>query len=166
VPLACVLLACASTPPPPPPPPDWTDARRADASKLADHLRQETPAQGREVVVRLAFPPEADLDLYVTDPTLETVYYANTPAKSGGRLEADRRCGETGSEPVRVETIRFEAPPSGRYRVGVDYPHVCDDGDDVVAYSISIEANGERQLHAGLARWLEFTTIVTEFDVP
>ncbi len=162
---ALLLLACASTPPPPPPPPDWTDARRAAASVLADHLRAEPPAQASALVVRLAFSTEVDLDLYVTDPRLETVYYANTPSKTGGALETDRRCTDAAEEPVRVETVRFESPPGGRYRVGVDYPHRCDGADDVVAFALSIEANGERNLHSGLARWLDFTTIVTEFDV-
>ena len=162
---AFLLLACASTPPPPRPPPDWTHARRAAVSALADRLRAESPAQASVLVVRLAFSSEVDLDLYVTDPQLETVYYANTPSKTGGALQADRRCTDTAEEPVRVETVHFESPPAGRYRVGVDYPHRCDGADDVVAFALSVEANGERNLHAGLARWLDFTTIVTEFDV-
>ena len=49
--------------------------------------------------------------------------------------------------------------------MGVDYPHRCGDADDVVAFALSVEANGERSMHAGLARWLDFTTVVTEFDV-
>ncbi len=162
---AFLLLACASTPPPPAPPPDWTQARRAAASALTDRLRAEPPAQASALVVRLAFSTEVDLDLYVTDPRLETVYYANTPSKTGGVLETDRRCTDAVSKLVRVETVRFDSPPGGRYRVGVDYPHRCEGADNVVAFALSIEANGERNLHPGLARWLDFTTIVTEFDV-
>lgn len=126
--------------------------------------------------MRLVFAPGADLDLYVTDPLLETVYYANTPSRSGGVLERDRRCDEgrrqgadaadARAEDVRVETVRFETPPPGRYRVGVDYPHRCEGGDEVMPYVVSIEAEGAREaLIEGLARHLEFTTIVTEFDV-
>jgi hypothetical protein len=162
---AAFALACASAPPPPPPPPDWNDALRTAASELADRLRAEPVAEGAQVVVRLAFTREADLDLYVTDPPLETVYYANTPARTGGRLEQDHRCDDADAEAIRVETVRFEAAPAGRYRVGVDYPHRCEGGDEVVPYAVSIEANGERSLHAGLARWLDFTTVATEFDV-
>lgn len=158
-------LACASTPPPPPPPPDWTGARRAAAEELAERLREEPTAESSQLVVRLAFSREADLDLYVTDPTLESVYYANTPVRSGGLLERDRRCDDADALDVRIETVRFDAPPPGRYRLGVDYPHRCDGGDEVVAYAISIEADGERNLHAGLARWLDFSSVVTEFDV-
>jgi hypothetical protein len=164
--MALLALGCASAPSPPPPPPEWTDAWRAQAVLLADHLRALPLAPASQLVVRLAFPREVDLDLYVTDPQLETVYYANTPARSGGRLERDARCGDPDAEVVRVETVRFEAPPAGRYRVGVDHPERCGDGDEVAPYAISIEANGERSIHAGLARWLDFTTIATEFALP
>jgi hypothetical protein len=163
--VALLATACASAPPPPPPPPEWSDALRTRVAVLADHLRALPVAPASELVVRLAFPPEADLDLYVTDPLLETIYYANTPAKSGGRLERDARCADP-AEPVRVEVVRFEAPPVGRYRVGVDHPERCDDGDEVVPWAISIDEHGERSIHAGLARWLDFTTIATEFELP
>src|SRR6058998_2910370 len=42
------------------------------------------PPQGIRVVLLWAAP--VDLDLYVTDPGLETVYFANTPSGSGGKL--------------------------------------------------------------------------------
>ena len=35
---------------------------------------------------RLVFSADADLDLYVTGPDLETVYFANTPTRLGGVL--------------------------------------------------------------------------------
>ena len=51
--------------------------------------------------VELVFSDDADLDLYVTGPDLETVYFANTPTRAGGALERDLRCdGEPGT---RVE---------------------------------------------------------------
>jgi hypothetical protein len=164
--VALLALGCASAPPPAPPPPDWSDALREQAVALGDHLRALPVAPAPELVVRLAFPREADLDVYVTDPQLETVYYANTPVRSGGRIERDARCADADASAVRVETVRFEAPLAGRYRVGVDHPERCGDGDEVVPYAISIDANGERAIHAGLARWLDFTTIATEFSLP
>ena len=161
---ALVGVSCASTPAPSPPPPEWTDEWRAEAAELAGHLRAAGGAASQHLVVRLAFAAQADLDLYVTDPLLETVYYANTPSRSGGALERDLRCDEPGGE-VRVETIRFEAPLPGRYRVGVDYPHRCEGGDDVMPYALSIEAKGSRSELLGFGELLEFTTIVTEFEV-
>jgi hypothetical protein len=111
-------------------------------------------------VVRLAFEPVADLDLYVSDPLEETVYYANTPVRSGGALGADRRCGEPGE---RVESVRFPAPLAGRYRVGVDFPQRCEGEERVVPWAISIEAHGERRLLRGLAALHVFASRVEEF---
>ena len=57
-----------------------------------------TVFQGREtqilqgLSVQLAFEADTDLDLYVTGPLLETVYFANLASKSGGELSADVRC--------------------------------------------------------------------------
>lgn len=155
-------LACASgpaKPPAPPPPPEWTDALRARADALEARLAAEPAAPAGEVVVRLAFEAGADLDLYVSDPLLETVYYANTPVRSGGALEADLRCPHaTGGE-----TVRFAAPLPGPYRVGVDFPHRCEGDERVVPFVMSIEAHGTRRTLRGLAVWNVFASRIDEF---
>ncbi|MGH0032427.1 MAG: hypothetical protein ACQGVC_21765 [Myxococcota bacterium] len=161
--LAWLAIGCASRLPAPPPPPEWNASRRAAAERLQAELREAPPA-GDALVVRLAFAPGVDLDLYVTDPRLETVYYANTPSVSGGELVADRRC-DTPGDATRVETVRFAAPPAGRYRIGVDFPHRCEGGPDEVPYAIQVDDRGVRSERSGLARWLEFTVIVHEFEV-
>ena len=45
------------------------------ANDLAEQLDKQSTL-GPGVVVQLAFGKEADLDLYVTDPLLDTVYFA------------------------------------------------------------------------------------------
>jgi hypothetical protein len=159
---AALALACASDPPEPAPAPEWTDALSARAAVLEARLAAAEPAPGGEVVVRLAFEAGADLDLYVSDPLDETVYYANTPARSGGALDADRRCGEPGE---RVEMVRYAAPLPGRYRVGVDFQHRCESEERVVPWAISIDARGERRVLRGLATWNVFASRVDEFAV-
>ena len=154
------LLACASPRPEPQPPPEWDDAKRAAAAALEAVLTAEPTAPDGELVVRLAFEAGADLDLYVSDPLDETVYYANTPVRSGGALDADRRCED--AEP-RVETVRFAAPLAGGYRVGVDFQQRCPGGADVAAWAIAIEARGERRVLSGLAAWNVFASRVDEF---
>jgi hypothetical protein len=162
--LACttgvLLLACASSRPEPKPPPAWDEARRDAAAALEAVLAAQAPPPPGEVVVRLAFAAGADLDLYVTDPLSETVYYANTPVRSGGALDADRRCEDAAP---RVETVRFAKPLAGRYRVGVDFQQRCPGGEDVAPWSISIEAGGARRLLTGLATWNVFASRVDEF---
>jgi len=157
------VLACASgppKPPPPAPPPAWTDALSTRAGALEGALAAAAPAPADEIVVRLAFDAGADLDLYVSDPLGETVYYANTPVRSGGALDADRRCLAPGD---RVETVRFAAPLSGPYRVGVDFQERCDDEVRVAPWALSIEVDGERRVLRGLAVWNVFASRVDEF---
>jgi len=103
------------------------------------------PASARpgELVVTLAWSAPVDLDLYVTEPGLETVYYANPRSRGGGALERDARCADAAGGP-REERIRWTAPPAGRYRVGVDYPEACARAGREVDYRLVIEANGRR----------------------
>ena len=150
--LAALPVACASGPAkplPPPPAPEWSDALRARAAALEAALTAEPPAAAGALLVRLAFEPAADLDLYVSDPQEETVYYGNTPARSGGALDADVRCPHDGA----VETVRFAAPLAGRYRVGVDFQQRCAGGERVAPYALALEAPGQRRLLRGLAVW-------------
>ena len=74
--------------------------------------------------VSLVFGEGADLDLYLTDPSQETVYYANTPSQvHGGRLESDLRCDAV---PPRVETIVLASGAAGALRVGVDRAEIAE----------------------------------------
>jgi hypothetical protein len=158
--LAAAGLACASGPPEPHEPPAWDDARQRAAAALEAALAAQPLAPGGELVVRLAFEAGADLDLYVSDPLEETVYYANTPVRSGGALAADLRCDAAAP---RIEVVRFPRPLHGTYRVGVDYQERCPGGAGVVAWSITIDARGERRALRGLAEWNVFTSRVDEF---
>jgi hypothetical protein len=161
----CFVLALACAAPGPdalPPLPEWNESRNETAAALESILASQPPAEPGTVQVRLAFGPEADLDLYVSDPLQETVYYANTPSESRGRLEADLRCDADGP---RVETIHFPVPPTGRYRVGVDYARRCLADAEVVPFAVSIEAEGERLELRGLAEPFIRQPKVSEFDV-
>jgi hypothetical protein len=125
--------------------------------------RQREPARGA-LRVSLAFGSEADLDLFVTGPRHESVYFANTPSVIGGTLEADLRCGATAP---RLENVRFPAAPPGVYRVGVDFPEPCREGVDVVPFAVAVTRGGEGVLAAtrGIIRPGEFFSIVLEFEV-
>jgi hypothetical protein len=69
-----MLLGYAAKPPARPPP-------QAPATAAAPGVR-----------VLLLWSAPVDLDLYVTDASLETVYFANPVSHSGGRLERDVTC--------------------------------------------------------------------------
>jgi hypothetical protein len=150
-----LAAACASHLPP--------EVREAERLRrvLERSLAEAPPGGG--VSVLLAFGPGVDLDLYVTDPLDETVYFANTPSASGGRLEADLHCG-TEAPGDRIEVVRFRRPQTGGYRVGIDHPESCG-GRRPAGYALAITRDGQVELHTGVARPLEFQLAVLDFQV-
>jgi hypothetical protein len=146
--LACFALAagCASAPAPPVAP--------ARAPLAAGDLR-----------VELAFGAGADLDLYLTDPSQETIYFANTPSRvHAGRLEADRRCD---APAPRRETIEIESAPPGRYRVGVDHAGSCQGQTGAPEpFLVIVEADGQRKEIRGEVARGRFLVRVLEFELP
>jgi hypothetical protein len=165
--LCAAIQGCDDAPPPAPPPepaPRWTPDRAREADDHARRLATLAPGAAGELSVHLAFGNDADLDLYVTGPDEETVYYANTPGKAGGALVEDQRCTHEGP---RVETVRFPAPLApGRYRVGVDYPHACGDTTAPAPFAVSVDGPGGRVEERGIARHHVFEPVVLELDVP
>jgi hypothetical protein len=123
------------------------------------------PLGPADLRVQLVFGAGADLDLYLTDPSQETVYYANSPSRvNGGRLEADLRCD---AAPPRVETIVFASAPPGRYRLGVDRAETCPGGARLEPFLVSVESPGgkRRELRGEIARG-RFLPQVLEFTLP
>lgn len=165
--LCAAIPGCDDAPPPgPAPAPEaaWTPERTREADAQAQRLATQGPAAPGELRVHLAFGTDADLDLYVTGPDEETIYYANTPGKGGGALVEDRRCAHAGP---RIETVRFPAPLApGRYRVGVDYPHACGDATAPAPFAVRIDGPDGRAERRGLARYQVFEPVVLELDVP
>ena len=147
--LAGIALGCASL--------------RGESSRpLAAQLQGaaiEAPAGA--LIVQLAFDASADLDLYVTDSLQETVYFANTPSRSGGFLDRDRTCKDAAP---RVETIVFERPLPGRYRIGVEYPQSC--GAELTAPFAVRARHGDRDYErSGAVPPRRFDPIVLEFEI-
>ena len=62
---------------------------------------------------------------------------------------------------LNANVISFQ----GIYRVGVDYPSSCDGRRDDEPYAVAVDVRGERRIHRGLARFLVFDLIATEFEV-
>jgi len=112
--------------------------------------------------VRLAFGTEVDLDLHVTDPLQETIYFGNATSASGGLLVRDVGCRDP--EP-RVEEVRFTDPPPGRYRVGVDFFLRCQRVAGPVPFVLEVWADGVRHVRRGAVAFGSFEPLVLELDV-
>lgn len=137
--------------------------RERETARLAAVLAAAPLASPGELRVRLAFGADADLDLYVTDPRQETVYFANNPTRSGGALAEDVRCGAP--EP-HIEVVTFRDPVPGVYRVGVDYPKHCRGRDDTASYVVVVEQpGGGREERRATIDLLHFAPIVIESRV-
>jgi hypothetical protein len=136
--------------------------RGAELSILLNEANAGAIQRKTGLLVQLAFGAEADLDLYVTDPLLETVYFANHESKSGGKISDDARCDE---QPFRIEEVWFNAPIPGRYRVGVDFPEQCNGSEEAAAYVVSVLQDGKRKKVSGSVSLRQFEVIVLEFEV-
>ncbi len=81
------------------------------------------------VQITVAWNSGADIDLYVTDPSGETIFYNEQHAQSsaGGRLDHNAR-GDCRRQPQpRVENAFWPAPaPLGRYAVELHYFGPCE----------------------------------------
>jgi hypothetical protein len=145
-----VLLGCAANPAVRPLPP-------APATEVASGVR-----------VLLLWSAPVDLDLYVTDPSLETVYFGNPASGTGGRLERDVTCEtvERGAEgqPL-VEEVGWGSATSGRYRVGVDFIDACGSKTEDVDFRVVTEVLGNRREQTGTVRRARFQPVIVEFDV-
>ena len=111
--------------------------------------------------VTLVWDVPVDLDLYVTDPKMETVYYANKRSASGGVLERDAGCK---TDPRR-EVTTWKAALPGRYRVSLDFPDRCGRDDGEVGYRLLVDVGGRRQETTGTLRLARFVYQGFEFDV-
>ena len=170
--------ACAPSRPIPPGRVQASDATKTvefDAGQRARldrlHLALEKPVSvdfSRGVLVRLAFDEAADLDLFVTDPMQESVYFANSPTRSGGMLIQDRRCGDLSP---RVEIVHYPRATAGRYRVGVDFHRRCeenslsDEEEKQGLYVVRVDLADRTIEREGLVTPGHFEVIVIEFDV-
>ena len=148
--LSVVFAGCAAHPrssaPAPPPAP------------------QLPAASGLEVA--LVWTAPVDLDLYLTDPTWETVYFANNPSRTGAQLLRDTRCRDvaTGAT-TAVELAGMTQPLPGRYRVGVDFIDACNGPRDAVSFRVVVDHRGMRREATGTIRLEEFEPIVVEFEL-
>ncbi len=132
-----------------------------------ERLDREEGERG-EVTVTLMWNGDADLDLRVTCPNGEEVFF-NQPNACGGTLDVDMNAadagGPTSDEPV--ENIVWEdGAPSGRYRVRVDNYESRSDGDNATPFRLRVINGDETEIIEGSIREDEGEVTYYEFVVP
>jgi uncharacterized protein YfaP (DUF2135 family) len=149
--------------------PDFNADQQARLDRLHAVLAEPvSSALSGGLLVRLAFDDAADLDLFVTDPMQESVYFANSPTRSGGRLQDDRRCDDL---PPRVESVHYSNPMPGRYRVGVDFHERCTESplsgeeEKQGLYVVRVDDGARVLERKGMVIPGQFEVIVIEFEV-
>jgi hypothetical protein len=116
--------------------------------------------------VVLAWDAPVDLDLYVTDPAWETVYFANNPSRSGGELLHDVKCRDVGNAGSTLhEVARFPAPQPGVYRVGVDFIDRCRSRAELASFRVAARSGTTTIAVTDTLRPEQFRSIVLEVDL-
>lgn len=92
-----------------------------------------------EVTIRLDWSQHSgntDIDLHVIDPYGERIFFDHMNSASGGYLDRDDTHGPG------PEHIHWDSAPAGTYKIYVHYYPNEDEDKSVVAYKVSVNANG------------------------
>jgi uncharacterized protein YfaP (DUF2135 family) len=109
------------------------------------------PALGTgDIQVTLRWTTTDDLDLAVTDPFGQQVYYANPMISSGGQLDVDANAACSGTTNSPIENI-FWPPseaPQGDYQIEVNLFSRCE-GAGPISFEVRLLVRGEIQTLSG-----------------
>jgi hypothetical protein len=133
---------------------EWADHREEIENRINDvNLLDSALEYGYgDVQITLTWNQAVDLDLWVTDPFGERIWWMNTSSNSGGQLDRDNIAGY-GPENI------FWAPntaPSGNYFVQVDYYS----GNIVTNYTVLVQAFGKTKVYSGVIQPNETIDVV------
>lgn len=128
------------------------EERRSD---IDAEIRKRVLAAGGQhdnvdVRVSLVWDNRNDLDLHVTSPSGEVVWFGSKASRCGGVLDVDRNIrGETLTP---VENIRWArgAAPAGRYRVMVRNYRFHEPGAAPTPFRLEVEVGGKLLFHSGV----------------
>lgn len=94
---------------------------------------------GGGIQITVAWRGAADLDLHVTDPANEEVYFGHRQAASGGQMDQDAN-GECAATRPTIENVRWAtpSPPAGTYQVRLQAFDLCGATDATATVSVSV----------------------------
>jgi uncharacterized protein YfaP (DUF2135 family) len=113
------------------------------------------------VQVSLAWDAPTDVDLHVTDPANEEIYFANTTSASGGELDLDSNAA-CSIDNINNENITWpvNGAPNGTYTVELVYWSACTQAQ--TNYTVTVFVRGQSpQTYSGT-----LVTASTSIKVP
>lgn len=120
-----------------------------------------------DVQVTLMWNANADIDLYVEDPTGAEVYYNNPQVSSGGELDIDNKCSNfVMGKPENIFWLAGKAP-AGTYKVSVNYYADCSSSGTStgpVDWTVTTKVNGKENTFRGRLSSVGETQEVTTFQ--
>lgn len=97
-----------------------------------------------DIQVTLTWNSTNDIDLWVTDPAGDDIYYNQRFSASGGELDVDANpgCQHLTSQPIENIYWPTGQAPHGTYTVQVNYYQQCEENASV-DFQIRLEVDGE-----------------------
>ena len=104
-----------------------------------------------DIQVTLRWTTTDDLDLYVTDPAGQTVFYGNRNIGSGGQLDVDANaaCGSPTTSPIENIFWPVGGAPQGDYVIEVDLFTRCANNTSPISFELRILVQGNVQTITG-----------------
>ena len=115
-----------------------SEERVSDSVQLADAALEYGTGS---VQITLTWDNNSDLDLWVTDPAGEKIWFDDKYSSTGGELDVDDR---NGYGPENIFWPYGQAP-SGKYKVEVHHY----DGSSIANYRVLIQENGNARTYPG-----------------
>ena len=107
-----------------------------------------------DVQVTLRWDTTDDLDLWVTDPSGETIFYSHPASASGGKLDVDAnaRCNNPIDNPVENVFWPAGKAPGGHYKVEVAFYARCENQHSTVPFTVRVLVDGKvRTFHGSVS---------------
>lgn len=104
---------------------------------LAMQAAPDAKVEGAKLRVVIEWQVPVDLDLFLTGPDGETIYFGNRVARAGYKMQDESNCKSlaSASAPYR-ETALIPVAEIGIYRVSIDYILNC--GSDITEVGASV----------------------------
>ena len=136
----------------------------AMAPAVAEPLRA-----GEEMVLELVWQVPVDLDLFVTGPEGETIYFGNRMARLGHQMIAESDCtAASETEAPYIERAQIPIAYSGTYRASIDFIKHCGAGESAVKAALKLMAADGTLIEQQDNITVEFqqlNTVAWEFEV-